>query len=357
MNKKEIEKLKDPEEYDWNKYFAFINAVCPWSQMYWERQQLEIVEWTGEIFELSDDCVARIYKHPTAKYGELIKLIAKMNGEREKEEWLYSFPGVGPNSAPVGLVIQQDRALLYNLRKSINEHETTVAKKQAQARLRKARKDYKKIKNKKYFNTLRSVKNFNNGEELWIALLEEYKDSPISVLEFGVFEGDSIKYLAKLNSHKESKFFGFDSFKGLPEDFYLNTHPKGTFDLKGVEPKLDDERISFVKGWFQNTLPMFLSENKFTENLIVHYDADIYSATLFVMMELDRLKQPYLAIFDEFIDYESKALYSYCQMMSASVEFFGTTVDKDYPTQVSCKISPQYEYFPYDEITSKVKLT
>jgi len=207
-------------------------------------------------------------------------------------------------------------------------------------------------------SSFNNAKKFNRREELWAALLEEYKDSPISVLEFGVFKGNSIEDLSKLNSHKESKFFGFDSFIGLPEDGPLlgffdgnscGPMTKGVFNLDGIEPILGDERISLVKGWFQNTLPKFLSENKFTgKNLVVHYDADIYTSTLFVMIELDKLKQPYLAIFDEFTGYEARALYDYCKMMSASVEFFGLTDNKKYPTQVSCKIMPSHEYLPYE---------
>lgn len=213
-----------------------------------------------------------------------------------------------------------------------------------------------------YLNTLRSVRNFSKKEELWTAEFERHKDSPISVLEFGVFEGDSIENFAKLNSHKESEFFGFDSFRGIPEDgpvlqysysLFGPSFPltKGIFNLDGIEPILDDERISLVKGWFQNTLPKFLSENKFTEkNLVVHFDADIYTATLFVMIELDKLKQPYLAIFDEFAGYEARALYDYCKMMGASVEFFGATWNSEnQPDQISCKIIPKYEYFPSDE--------
>ena len=216
---------------------------------------------------------------------------------------------------------------------------------------------------KNNINTLNNAREFNRRRELWTALLEEYKDSPISVLEFGVFKGGSIKYLAKLNSHKESEFFGFDSFRGMPEDGTLlgffdgnSSGPliKNTFNLDGIEPILDDERISLVKGWFQNTLPKFLSENKFTEkNLVVHYDADIYTSTLFVMIELDRLKQPYLAIFDEFTGYEARALYDYCKMMSASVEFFGRTGKAENPIQVSCKIIPSYKYLPNEELKMK----
>ena len=31
-----------------------------------------------------------------------------------------------------------------------------------------------------------------------------------------------------------------------------------TFDVKGSLPDIDDERLEFVKGWFDDTLPKFL---------------------------------------------------------------------------------------------------
>ena len=121
MNKKEMEKTNDPKEYDWNAYFAKINDVCPWSQTYWEKDQLDIVEWTGEIFELSKKCVARVYKHPEATSTELENLSLKMNEEREGEEWLYSFPEALPLSTPVGVLIQQDTKMLNDIRKIYQE--------------------------------------------------------------------------------------------------------------------------------------------------------------------------------------------------------------------------------------------
>ena len=169
------------------------------------------------------------------------------------------------------------------------------------------------------------------------------EDTSITLLEFGVYKGYSIKFFSNLNSHKASTFYGFDSFIGLPEDWSKN-EPKGAFDTMGKLPETNDERVNFVKGWFQNTLPLFLSNNQISENVVVHFDADIYSATLFLMLELDKLKQPYVAIFDEFYGPENRALYNYCQMTSANVEFFGKVENGPYPAQVSCKISPSKNY-------------
>ena len=75
-------------------------------------------------------------------------------------------------------------------------------------------------------------------------------------------------------------------------------------------------------------------------DLIVHYDADLYSATLFVLTKIDDLKVPYLAVFDEFNGHEARALYNYCQAYMANVEFLGKTNPPDYPEQVICRIIP-----------------
>ena len=112
---------KAVEEVSWTDYFASIVAVCPWSKKYWAQQRIDIVDWTGEILAL-DDYVARIYKHPTASARQLKKMINLFNDEREDEEWLYSHPQYGGHSTPIGVLIQQDYALLNSIRSSMRNH-------------------------------------------------------------------------------------------------------------------------------------------------------------------------------------------------------------------------------------------
>jgi O-methyltransferase len=138
-------------------------------------------------------------------------------------------------------------------------------------------------------------------------------DEPIEYLEFGVWKGASIDAWRKLNLHPASRFVGFDTFEGLPEDWDAN-HPKGTFTTLGRAPIIDDPRVSFVKGLFQTTLRGFLLSTPLQRRLVVNVDCDIYSATLFVLGSLDKYFQPgTIIIFDDFysMNDEFKAFADY----------------------------------------------
>ena len=129
-------------------------------------------------------------------------------------------------------------------------------------------------------------------------------------LEFGVYQGESIKYWADLNRHKESRFTGFDSFEGLPEN-WREGQGKGHFDVGGNLPLTSDPRIKFVKGWFDRTVPPFAREFATTKRLVVHLDADLYSSSMFPLVFLGPLMSAgTLLICDEFYDreHEFKAL-------------------------------------------------
>jgi len=136
---------------------------------------------------------------------------------------------------------------------------------------------------------------------------------PITYLEFGVHMGSSIKKWMELNKDGKSRFFGFDSFEGLPED-WNQEKGKGFFDVAGNIPKVDDPRVTFVKGWFDQTLPVFLKDFKPQDRLVLHLDADLYSSTMVALMGLDPfIKTGTMLMFDEFYDreHEYKALMDY----------------------------------------------
>ncbi|WP_157538456.1 MULTISPECIES: TylF/MycF/NovP-related O-methyltransferase [unclassified Nocardioides] len=142
-------------------------------------------------------------------------------------------------------------------------------------------------------------------------------DKAIDYLEFGVFEGRSVRHWADLNTNRDSRFFGFDSFEGLPEEWkrFDRSIAAAHFDLQGVVPEIDDERVSFVAGWFQESVDPFLETFTPRHQMVVHIDADLYSSALYVLTRFNALLTPgTIVIFDEFSSAlnEFRALEDYC---------------------------------------------
>jgi len=125
---------------------------------------------------------------------------------------------------------------------------------------------------------------------------------PIHYLEFGVAGGTSFVWWTKANQHPASLFYGFDTFEGLPEDWHF--FKKGAFSFD--TPFIDDQRGTFIKGLFQDTLYKFLDNyRQHTDNAAVtrifHMDADLYSSTLFALTMLaPYLRNGDIIFFDEF---------------------------------------------------------
>lgn len=130
------------------------------------------------------------------------------------------------------------------------------------------------------------------------------KNRSIDYFEFGVYKGESLHYWVKMNTNPRSRFFGFDSFKGLPEEWtkVWGSLPEGSFNVDGKTPSIGDPRVNLIKGWFQDTLDIFLRDYDTNDGLkVVHIDADLYSSTLYVLTKLDNLlSKGDIIIFDEF---------------------------------------------------------
>lgn len=135
---------------------------------------------------------------------------------------------------------------------------------------------------------------------------------PLDYLEFGVWWGKSLKHWTSLNTDPGSRFFGFDTFEGLPENWAST--PKGTFSTRGQPPSLQDHRVRFVVGLFQNTLYPFLADYQRLDRAVFHIDCDLYSSTLFCLAAMDRYLRPGdVLIFDEFysLEHEFDAFLDY----------------------------------------------
>jgi hypothetical protein len=131
-------------------------------------------------------------------------------------------------------------------------------------------------------------------------LINTLRDKPILYLEFGVWQGRSIRYWSERLRNPDSRFHGFDSFEGLPESWNM-LFKKGLFSTNGQAPQIDDARVQFFKGWFEDTLPQYTPPPH--DQLVINIDADLYSSTKLVLNAL----KDYIAIgtyiyFDEFCD-------------------------------------------------------
>ncbi len=177
------------------------------------------------------------------------------------------------------------------------------------------------------FRVLDDVAMYSDRRALWTALAEHVGvDTSVRVLEFGVWRGYSLRAFARLFSNPESRFYGFDSFLGLPEGW--EKKEKGAFTTAGAVPDFEDPRVTVIPGWFQDTLGSFLERNVDAGNewtTVVHFDADLYSSTLYVLMTLAaRLERCYV-VFDEFHGDEMRALHNFLQARGGSVSFLGRT--------------------------------
>jgi len=158
-------------------------------------------------------------------------------------------------------------------------------------------------------------------------------DNSRPFFEFGVWNGVSFQYL--INTFKIG--FGFDTFSGLPEAW--QEKPKGAYSSFGVIPKI--EGGEFIVGKFEDTLPIFFSEEKPKASLI-NFDADLYSSTLCALNNSNKvIDEKTILVFDEFIindkweEDEFKALNEFCDNLGYNYEVIAVSF---FTKQVAIKL-------------------
>ncbi len=153
---------------------------------------------------------------------------------------------------------------------------------------------------------------------------ESLSNTVINYLEFGVADGHSFRWFVQQNSNPLSKFYGFDTFTGLPEDF--GVYKKGKFNTNNKVPEISDERVNFYQGLFQQTVPGFLLDLNNKNRNVIMLDADLYSATLYALSSLAPfLKKDDIIFFDEFAvpTHEFKAYHDFMQAYYLEFELIG----------------------------------
>lgn len=158
--------------------------------------------------------------------------------------------------------------------------------------------------NRDHFEMFKGCPILDNHHQLFqIAYVTS--NSKGAVYEFGVFTGGTTKIIRDLFG---PGVVGFDSFKGLPEDWKKTDKvhaKKGCFSLEDWQiPQIDG--VDFVTGFYEDTVPGYFKSTHKGPIRFAHIDCDLYSSTVTV---LDAIK-PHLVdgsilVFDELAKFET----------------------------------------------------
>ncbi len=115
------------------------------------------------------------------------------------------------------------------------------------------------------------------------------------VLEFGVFNGKSIRMIADL---VEGPVHGFDSFEGIPEDW--NHEKAGSYSTHQALPDVPGN-VSLHPGWFHESIPEFIKKES-SAIRFMNIDCDLYSSTKVVLsLMAAQVVAGTVIVFDEYI--------------------------------------------------------
>ncbi len=154
----------------------------------------------------------------------------------------------------------------------------------------------------------------------------KYVHEPTVYLEFGVSKGTSFRKWLKLIPDSRNRFYGFDTFTGLPQNW--GDTPKGAFSTNGLIPVVHDERAKFIIGLVEKTLPKFQMPKGF-ETLLVNIDIDLPRPAQFILEWLSSHLVPSMVImFDEFASLdqgEATAFKMFCEKSKTKWQPIGRT--------------------------------
>lgn len=129
-----------------------------------------------------------------------------------------------------------------------------------------------------------------------------------TVLEFGVYEGKTLRMMAEYRP--DLKFVGFDSFEGLPEDWFLGEKIVKKERFITDVPTMPDN-VNLVLGFFDESLPKWIDNNWFEPIRFINIDSDLYSSARTVLEEMNTLIVPdQLLRFDELCEWRIEPFYS-----------------------------------------------
>jgi hypothetical protein len=149
---------------------------------------------------------------------------------------------------------------------------------------------------------MEAPRRYKTRQEIWHDCIEALKPGS-TLMEFGVWRGNSINYFAQ--ARPENELHGFDSFNGLPKD-WIKGRPTGHFKTDKATLRFSPN-VCIHDGLFSQTLPKALQTHTdaFRRMAVLHIDCDLGSSTTEVLSLLEPIlleKRP-LMLFDEFYNY------------------------------------------------------
>ncbi|MEM7059097.1 MAG: class I SAM-dependent methyltransferase [Pseudomonadota bacterium] len=132
-------------------------------------------------------------------------------------------------------------------------------------------------------------------------------------LEFGVFRAEGLNMFAKKLARRDLSITGFDSLRGLSEDWTGNHNGReaGAYSVKGKMPALE-KNATLRAGWVEDTLPAYMDENPSLPIAFAHMDFDTYTPTAFALAQIKpRLAPGSILLFDELYGYPGWRQHEY----------------------------------------------
>ena len=125
-----------------------------------------------------------------------------------------------------------------------------------------------------------------------------------NILEIGVAHGDTAKLLVNNFNNKNTNFYFFDTYEGLPlpsksDECDINVRGNYKFSIEDVIDvvNIKGDNINFIKGLVENTLV----DNLPDKIDFVHLDCDLYSPTYFSLSKIiPKMSKPSAIIIDDY---------------------------------------------------------
>jgi hypothetical protein len=120
------------------------------------------------------------------------------------------------------------------------------------------------------------------------------------VLEFGVWEGNSLALISEIANQD---VHGFDSFEGLPE-YWRAGFIKGHFAVQNIPSFKSNVKLHV--GIFSETVPEFLEQLQESHKSIrfIHIDSDLYSSARDILCGLSSaIGSGTVILFDEYFNF------------------------------------------------------